>query len=154
MRRRTVQDAVDKLLVHMRERHGAGEAYAARFVPLKVHLRRRPIQADAHSLELARENGFVVLRLGGIKDLQSAQLSEAVPTATTRKLCCQSIAERAIRMRSALFATAMTWRPRPLPSEAPSMIPGKSRSCFGRCHKPRTKHRQRDAPESWRRGSE
>ena len=44
-------------------------------------------------------------------------------------------------MRSALFATAMTWRPRPLPSEAPSMIPGKSSSCFGRCQRPHTRPR-------------
>merc|ERR1719244_1710928 len=31
-------------------------------------------------------------------------------------------------MRLAVLATAITWRPRPLPSLAPSMIPGKSRS--------------------------
>ena len=74
MRKRTVQDAADKLLVHVRERNGAGKADAASLVPFEVHLRRRPVQADAHSLELARENGFVVLRLGGVKDLRRARL--------------------------------------------------------------------------------
>lgn len=34
---------------------------------------------------------------------------------------------RTMKMRWHVFATAMTWRPRPLPSLAPSMIPGRSR---------------------------
>lgn len=37
---------------------------------------------------------------------------------------------RTMKMRLHVRATAMTCRPRPLPSFAPSMIPGKSRTCI------------------------
>lgn len=38
------------------------------------------------------------------------------------------VASRIMRTMSLVLAAEMTWRPRPLPSEAPSMIPGRSRS--------------------------
>src|SRR5690606_5996995 len=38
------------------------------------------------------------------------------------------VASRTIRIRSLVFAAEMTCLPRPLPSDAPSMIPGRSRS--------------------------
>ena len=47
----------------------------------------------------------------------------------TTHRCSSALAESSIiRIRSAVRATAITWRPRPFPSCAPSTIPGKSRS--------------------------
>jgi hypothetical protein len=40
------------------------------------------------------------------------------------------VASRIMSMRSLDLATAMTCLPRPLPSDAPSMIPGRSSSCI------------------------
>ena len=56
-----------------------------------------------------------------------------MPTASnsaSRRALCSAflVASSTIRMRSLVLAAEMTWRPRPLPSEAPSMIPGRSRS--------------------------
>mmetsp|Transcript_15405 Transcript_15405/g.51918 ORF Transcript_15405/g.51918 Transcript_15405/m.51918 type:complete len:247 (-) Transcript_15405:25-765(-) len=45
-----------------------------------------------------------------------------------KNLCVTGRAQsRMIMMRSQVRAAEMTWRPRPLPDDAPSMIPGKSR---------------------------
>lgn len=58
-----------------------------------------------------------------------------MPTASSSRvrmaLCASFLAASStMRMRSLLLATEITWRPRPLPSDAPSMIPGKSSSCI------------------------
>lgn len=55
-----------------------------------------------------------------------------IPTASnsaSSKARCSAflVASKTIRIKSLVFAAEMTCRPRPLPSEAPSMIPGKSR---------------------------
>lgn len=56
-----------------------------------------------------------------------------IPTASSsasRRARCSArlVASRTIRIRSLVLAAEITCRPRPLPSEAPSMIPGRSRS--------------------------
>lgn len=56
-----------------------------------------------------------------------------MPTASSsasRRARCSAflVASRTMRMRSLVLAADITWRPRPLPSAAPSMIPGRSRS--------------------------
>ena len=44
-------------------------------------------------------------------------------------LCVRGLAaSRTIRMRLHVRAVEITWRPRPLPSAAPSIIPGRSRT--------------------------
>ena len=56
-----------------------------------------------------------------------------MPTASSsassnRRCSAFFVASRIMRIRSLVFAALMTWRPRPLPSAAPSMIPGRSRT--------------------------
>lgn len=49
-------------------------------------------------------------------------------SASKSALCsARFVASRTMRMRSDVLAALITCRPRPLPSEAPSMIPGRSR---------------------------
>eukprot|EP00982_Pelagococcus_subviridis_P013651 31269-Pelagococcus_subviridis.AAC.12 len=48
-----------------------------------------------------------------------------------KRLCVSGFsASNTITMTLHVRAVEMTWRPRPLPSFAPSMIPGRSRSCI------------------------
>lgn len=57
------------------------------------------------------------------------RMPTASSSASRRALCSAFlVASRTIRMRSLVLAAEMTCRPRPLPSEAPSMIPGRSSS--------------------------
>ena len=59
-------------------------------------------------------------------------LFSRIPTASnsassSARCSARFVASRTIKTKSLVFAAEMTCRPRPLPSEAPSMIPGKSR---------------------------
>lgn len=60
-------------------------------------------------------------------------LFNRIPTASnsaSSKALCSAlfVASSTMRMRSLVFAAEITCRPLPLPSEAPSIIPGRSRS--------------------------
>ena len=67
---RTVQDVHDQLFVQLRQRDGAGERHAARLLALEIDLRRRPVQPDAHRLQLARQDGAVRVALARVQDHQ------------------------------------------------------------------------------------
>jgi hypothetical protein len=59
-------------------------------------------------------------------------LLSLIPTASnsaSSKALCSAffVASKIIRIKSLVFAADMTWRPLPFPSDAPSMIPGRSR---------------------------
>lgn len=57
------------------------------------------------------------------------RMPTASSSASRRALCSAFlVASSTMRMRSLVLAAEMTCRPRPLPSEAPSMIPGRSSS--------------------------
>lgn len=59
---------------------------------------------------------------------QFSLIPTACNSASNNSLCsCFFVASKIIRIRSDVFAAEITCLPLPLPSEAPSMIPGKSR---------------------------
>mmetsp|Transcript_13993 Transcript_13993/g.41798 ORF Transcript_13993/g.41798 Transcript_13993/m.41798 type:complete len:282 (-) Transcript_13993:151-996(-) len=68
---------------------------------------------------------FFILMQGGFSLRRMPKLSSS---RSIKNLCVTGLpASNTIMIKSHVRAAAMTWRPRPLPVAAPSMIPGKSR---------------------------
>jgi hypothetical protein len=79
------------------------------------------------------------LVLGGVQHLRRAGRALS---GCARLWAARDPTRRTIRIRSLLLATAITCLPRPLPSDAPSIMPGKSSSYAPR-NRAREQQRQR-----------
>ena len=68
---------------------------------------------------------FLLMRMSG-GSLLSRIPKPSSSCSITRRCPSGLVASRTIRIVLQVLLTAMTWRPRPLPSLAPSIIPGRS----------------------------
>jgi len=115
-----VEDQNDSVLTKVRQLDRGVERDASSLFDLKVNVWRPCIEADADIVELLCEQ-LSFFRSG----MKNVFFLEWRRTYFWTSLLLASII---IRTMSAVRAVEMTWRPRPLPCEAPSMIPGRSSS--------------------------
>ena len=127
------QDVVEHFLVEVAGWGLEGDFHAAGFLCFEVDVGRVAVEADADGFELGGQEGALLGALGGVEDhedevggLESVSTgNERDSESPGREVRADQISQRITLSGSwPTFAALMTCRPRPLPSEAPSMIPG------------------------------
>jgi hypothetical protein len=114
------EDTHDHLLIEAFGCGLEGDLHASRFLGLEIDI----------SAWCQNEYGNrLVIRRGAYGGSLFSRIPTASSSASRSALCSAFfVASRTMRIRSLVLAAEMTWRPLPLPSEAPSMIPGRSSS--------------------------